>query len=167
MFLMFFSSNWPNFIVSLSYFSRDRTIYLLQLFVSQVLVSYFDKAWNILRIEIAFKVKWKAFFFFASFFICQKLFHTLKFAHNYTLWNNYIGADLMFWFKKGLFLIIGRLYLSSNTNFFFPLVSTDKHSKHGEWLQSIKQSLTALTKGLDEIPIYSPILTLRCLTHSQ
>ena len=43
---------------------------------------------------------------------------------NYTLSNRYNGADLMFLFKKGLFLIIRRLSFNSNLNFLFSLVST-------------------------------------------
>ena len=84
----------------------------------------------------------------------------------------YNGAGLMFLFRKGLSLVIWRLSFNFNKSFLFSLVSTQKHSKDGEWLQSIKRSLTGLTVGLTfffvtgEIPMPSPILTLRCLTHS-
>ena len=90
----------------------------------------------------------------------------------YTLPNSYNDADLMFLFKEGLSLIIKRLSLNSNRNFVFSLVRTLKFPKDGEWLQSNKLSLAALPLGLTfflvngKIPICSPILTLRCLTHS-
>ena len=50
----------------------------------------------------------------------------------------YDGASLMSLFKECLSLIIRRLFFNPNTNFLFPLVSTLKLSKDGEWLQSNK-----------------------------
>ena len=76
-----------------------------------------------------------------------------------------------FLYKEGRYLIIRRLSFSSNTNFLFSLISTLKISNDGEWLQSNKQSLTALPIGLTfflvsgEILICSPILTLKCVSH--
>ena len=90
---------------------------------------------------------------------------------DYTLSNRYNAADLMFLFTEGLSLIIRRLSFSSNTNFLISLIYTLTFSKDGEWLQSSRWSLTALPLGLTfflvngEVPIYSPILTLRFLTH--
>ena len=69
-------------------------------------------------------------------------------------------------------ITIKRFFFNSNTTFLFYLVNTLKFSKVDECVQSDKWLLAALLLGLtfflvkDEIPIYSPILTLRCLTHS-
>ena len=73
------------------------------------------------------------------------------------------GVDLMFLFKEGLPLIIGRLSFNSNANFLFSLVSALKLSQDGEWLQSNKWSLRALPLDLafflvnGEILVCSPI----------
>ena len=50
----------------------------------------------------------------------------------------YNGADLMFLFKNSLSLVIRRFSFNFNKNFLFSLVSTQKHSKDGGCLQSIK-----------------------------
>ena len=90
---------------------------------------------------------------------------------DYTLSNRYTAADLIFLFGEGLSLIIRRFSFSSNTNFLFSLINTLTFLKDVEWLQSSKWSLTAPPLSLTfflvngEVPIYSPILTLRFLTH--
>ena len=73
--------------------------------------------------------------------------------------------------KEGLSLIIKRLFFNADTNLLFSLVDKIKFSKVNEWLQSNKPSLTTPSLGLTfilsngEIPIWSPILTLICVTH--
>ena len=91
---------------------------------------------------------------------------------NYILSNRCNVAGLMFLIKESLSLIIRRMSFNSNANSLFSLVNTLKLPKHGEWLQSNKWLLTALHLDLTfflvngEISICSPVLTLRCLTHS-
>ena len=43
---------------------------------------------------------------------------------NFTMLNRYDGADLTFLFKKGLSLIIRRIFFNSNTNLLFSFVNT-------------------------------------------
>ena len=77
----------------------------------------------------------------------------------------------MLLFKDGLCLI-NRLSFNSSKNFLFLCVRILKLSYDAEWLQNSKWSATELFLGLTsflisgDIPICSPILTFRCLTHS-
>ena len=79
----------------------------------------------------------------------------------------------MFLFKIGLSRLISKLSLISRTNLLFPIAKMVNYSKHGILLQFKRCSRIALFFGVivflnvkDDIPIYSPDLTFKCLSVS-
>ena len=62
--------------------------------------------------------------------------------------DRYNGANVMFLFKDGLFLIINRLSFNSSKHFLLSHVRILKSSSDAEWLQNGKWSVMELFLGL-------------------